>query len=57
VWRILRSLSDDSLEGRTSWLGLVSGLTETVGWVATSSVVVVIEGHFCFVVEERKEAN
>lgn len=36
------------------------GLTETVGWVATASVVVVvvvIEGHFSLVVEERKEAK
>lgn len=56
MWRILRSLSDDSLEGRRTRLGLELGLTETVGSVATASVVVVaIEEHFSFVLEERKE--
>jgi len=39
-------------------LGLGLGLTETVGSVATASVVLVaIDGHFSFVVEERKEAK
>lgn len=33
------------------------GLTETEGSVATATVVVVIEGHFDFVVGERNEAK